>query len=491
MRREDLPTHLLAAAALIVAVFTVSSTRADADLWGHVRFGQDILETSSIPRHDPYSFTSDIGWVNHEWLAEVLMGGAYNLGAGGGLTGLKLIVATGTLVIVWTTLAAAGVLRPLAVLLLLVVTFGTAHLTMTLRPQVFSMLYFAALLGLLNKASRGRPRLLLWLPVLFALWANTHGGWLVGAGVLLSWSTGILATRTLPWQGLIAAVGLAIAGTLANPYGVGLWRFLWETVGLSRADIVEWQPLHRAPVFLLIWLAPAALTLVTWRRCGRAAAAAVLPVASLGILALRVARLEGFFTLASVMLLGPCLAGLGPRRLPLSRRPTGAETAVVGALCVAGFVATAFAVTPQLGCVIIDAPGFPGVRAPEVESVTFLRNNQLRGRLLTWFDYGQIAIWHLSPAVKVSYDGRRETVYSRAVQGAHNRFYSSSDDAAYARTLGADYVWLPRRLPVVEALEKDGWVRVFLGPESVVLAKEAGKYVTPAPWTGQRCFPGP
>ena len=491
MWREDLPTILLAAAALIVAAFTLSSTRADADLWGHVRFGQDILAASSIPRHDPYSFTSDIEWVNHEWLAEVLMGGAYNLGAGAGLTGLKLSVATGTLVIVWSVLAAAGVFRPLAVLLLLVVTFGTAHLTMTLRPQVFSMLYFAALLGLLNKASRGRPRLLLWLPVLFALWANTHGGWLVGAGVLLLWSAGAFATRTLAWPRLTGAVVLAVAGTLATPYGVGLWRFLWETVGLSRADIVEWQPLHRAPVFLVIWLAPAALAIVALRRRGWAAAAPFLPVAAVGLLALRVARIEGFFAVASVMLLGPLLAGLGPRRLPLSRRPTGVETRVVGALCVAGFVATGFAVRHQLGCVIIDAPGTPGARAPEADAVEFLRENQLRGRLLTWFDYGEVAIWHLAPGLRVSYDGRRETVYSRTVQDAHSRFYGSAGDAGYARELAADYIWLPRRLPVVGALEQDGWVEIFRGPESLVLAREPGEYIQPAPWTGSRCFPGP
>jgi hypothetical protein len=491
MRREDLPTHLLAAVALIVVAFTLSSTRADADLWGHVRFGQDILAARSIPWHDTYSFTSDIPWINHEWLAEVLMGGAYSLGAGAGLTALKLTVATGTLLIVWLTLDAAGVFRPLALLLLLVVTFGTAHVTMTLRPQVFSILLFAALLALLNAASRGRPRLLLWLPVLFAVWANTHGGWLVGAGVMLLWCAGALATRTLPWPWLCGGAALGIVGTLATPYGFDLWWFLWETVGLGRADIVEWQPLHRAPVFLLIWSAPAALAVVAWQRCGRAAIAALVPVAALGLLALRVARLEGFFAVASVMLLAPCVAGLGPRRLPLSRRPTRAEAAVVGALCLAGLVATGFAVRDQLECVTIAAPDSTGSWAPEAEAVRFLRDNQLRGRLLTWFDYGEIAIWHLSPGLRVSYDGRRETVYSGAVQDAHRSFYGNPADAGYARALGADYVWLPRRLPVVAALEKDGWIGIFRGPDSVVFAREPGPYVQPAPWTGPRCFPGP
>ena len=124
---------------------------------------------------------------------------------------------------------------------------------------------------------------------------------------------------------------------------------------------------------------PAALAVVAWRRCGRAAVAQFVPVVALGLLALRVARLEGFFALGSVMLLAPCLAGLGPRRLPLSRRPTRAEAAVVGALCLAGVMATGFAVRRQLGCVTIAGPDSTGSWAPEAEAVAFLRDNHTPG----------------------------------------------------------------------------------------------------------------
>ena len=34
------------------------------------------------------------------------------------------------------------------------------------------------------------------------------------------------------------------------------------------------------------------------------------------------------------------------------------------------------------------------------------------GNLLVDFDWGEYVIWHLGPRVKVSIDGRRETVYS-------------------------------------------------------------------------------
>ena len=50
--------------------------------------------------------------------------------------------------------------------------------------------------------------------------------------------------------------------------------------------------------------------------------------------------------------------------------------------------------------------------APMEQRERFIRDHQLRGRMVTYFDWGEYAIWHLSPRVRVSLDGRRETVYS-------------------------------------------------------------------------------
>ena len=61
---------------LVVFVFlaiAVARTVADVDLWGHVLFGRDIVNQREIPVTDPYSFTSDRPWTNHEWLAESIM----------------------------------------------------------------------------------------------------------------------------------------------------------------------------------------------------------------------------------------------------------------------------------------------------------------------------------------------------------------------------------------------------------------------------------
>ena len=61
-------------------------------------------------------------------------------------------------------------------------------LTRTLRPQTFSLLLFALLLTTLRRIEDGRVSLGWWLPPLIMVWANLHGGWLVGIGVLGVWT---------------------------------------------------------------------------------------------------------------------------------------------------------------------------------------------------------------------------------------------------------------------------------------------------------------
>ena len=491
MNAEKLPGLLLAVMVACVLAFAWSGTAADPDLWGHLRFGRDILDAGAIPAEDPYSFSSDRPWINHEWLSEVTMAGAYGLGGSAGLVGLKLLIAAGAFSILWIALRRAGVHPPAAAGLLVAAAVGAYGLMLTVRPQLFSMLLFVMLLALLNEVWRGRRRALLWMPLLFAVWANAHGGWIVGIGVLAAWAAGVAIAGRVPWAWAAGSVLMALAGSLATPYGTGLWRFLWATVGLGRADVTEWQPATADVAFLAAWAAAAALVPLAWRLGGRATLPLLLPAIVVGVAAFRVTRLGGFFTLTNVLLLAPCFAGRGPARLTLSRPPSARDLLVVGALCVAGLGATAAAVHGRIGCVTLAVPGPDEQWAPEAEAVLFLRDNPIRGRLLTYFDYGELAIWHLAPRVRVSYDGRRETVYSEGVQQAHQRFYSKTPDASYARQLEADYIWLPHRLAVVPLLERDGWVAIFRGARSIVLAREGGAYTQPDPWTGPRCFPGP
>lgn len=462
-RRQLSPGGLVRTAGLAALLVVIAQTSADTDLWGHVRFGQDIIDSGGLPVVDDYSFTTDQRWINHEWLAEVAMGLAYTAGGPLGLVVLKLLLAVGALLLVGVPLRQripSEWLR--AALFAFTILAGVAPLTGAMRPQVFSLVCFSALLVVLTFAKAG-PRRLWWLPPLFALWVNLHGGWIVGLGVLAVWSAArFLDTPEPRWQRRLVWVWmLSAAATLINPYGWRLWLFVATTVGVDRDDIVEWHALSQLPVLFIPWTLSTVMALWAIWRARRVDAGRLAVCVLLGIMSFLVARLIGFYALAVVVLLaslvraGPMASGL--RAAPMPR----AAAALVGGVVIA------LAVTVQRPALACLQPSLTLGLDPV--AMAHLRTNDLRGRLLVWFNWGEYAIWHLSPDLRVSIDGRRETVYSQPIIDAHIGFYRNSPAAqGYLESLAPDYVWLPIGLPVSAQMVAWGWEPLIETSRSVV-----------------------
>lgn len=74
------------------------------------------------------------------------------------------------------------------------------------------------------------------------------------------------------------------------------------------------------------------------------------------------------------------------------------------------------------------------------------------GRIVTFFNYGQYALWHLSPPLRISMDGRRETVYSDARLAEHDAIVVGDPAGLSAlASWRAEYVWLPQSSAVTRA----------------------------------------
>jgi hypothetical protein len=132
--------------------------------------------------------------------------------------------------------------------------------------------------------------------------------------------------------------------------------------------------------------------------------------------------------------------------------------------------------------------------APEPDGVNVISAYPRAGRMLTWFDWGQYAIWSFGPDLKVSLDGRRETVYTDRMVGEHLDFYFDRPAGRdLSDRLTPDLIWLPSTLPIVSRLMREGWVSIYRGPVSVVLAREPAPSPPPATagTNAPRCFPGP
>src|SRR4029077_20902241 len=87
--------HLAVIGATVAAMVTFMFTQAvfnDGDTYWHLASGRWIIEHGRVPLTDPFSYTKGGSpWQAHEWLADVLMWGAYSAGQairpGGGWSG--------------------------------------------------------------------------------------------------------------------------------------------------------------------------------------------------------------------------------------------------------------------------------------------------------------------------------------------------------------------------------------------------------------------
>ena len=488
--RNDFAMRALSFMALLVIVCFLARTGADADLWGHLTFGRDIVHAGRVHSADPYSFTSDRPWINHEWLAEAMMWGAYSAGGAAGLVALKLILACAAGVALLATWRPQQLRPAVRDSMLLLTALGTWPLVATIRPQAFSASLFAVLLFVLHRAREGRTRWLLGLPLIFAVWVNVHGGWIVGAGTLAifvtcSWCDSAWSTRSRAL--LLASACASALATLCNPYGASMLGFLTETVRPARADIIEWQSATRVPIVgVLLWTIPTAVAAFdAWRHRHRPALSSLLVVLLFAVGSFRVIRLVGFYALAVAFLMPPWI-----HRSTVDEGPTRLNTTttwwrpIVTCCALIAVAVVAFGRTLAMD----------GEWLPEREATAFIKAHDIRGRMLTWFDYGEFAIWHFSPAIRVSMDGRRETVYSEELRERHWRIYTNAPDALDEVTrLDPDYVWLPATFRVVDRLEASGWCPIFSGPRSVLLSRRPACATTSAsqPTSVPRTFPGP
>jgi hypothetical protein len=260
-----LGVFLPALAALLVPMPAV-------DLAYQLRAGSEIFATGTIPNTDTWTFTvAGTPWLDQQWGAQVLLTAVFDVLGWTGLAilrgflvGLTFWLVLGAIRSGWSIASvraggSAVASSARTATLLTVGFFVVAAPALALRPQLFAIVLFAATLRTLVERSR-HPRRLWLIPVMAVAWANVHGSFpLVVVLVALAWLDEVALLRVPPPPGhpqtqlrrrLLGSTGLAIiaavsaAGTLVNPFGLDVWRYIVNLAGDPQitSQVSEWQP---------------------------------------------------------------------------------------------------------------------------------------------------------------------------------------------------------------------------------------------------------
>ena len=483
------PACLFVIAVLCLAVFQFSENTADPDLWSHVFFGTQFLQTGKPTTIDYYSWTAyGQPSFDHEYLGEAVFALAYRALGGPGLLLLKVIVGLLTfgiaLSVAFKNLDAKTriVAWAFGALAVVEISFGFAA-----RPQIFTALSLAIELWLLDQIHRGKWQWALALPPLFALWFNLHGGALAGL-ILLFAAAGATSAQCLLARFVPARVVTALwisavvsaATVVLNPHGFELARWLVGSVLWLRPQIQEWNPARldwdHAAFFFCAAIASAALALS--RRPHRLWEMAILVI--LFLVGFRSVRNTPLFCIASLALVPPHLADVLQRYHHHFRRfeelfqlsSVRIISAIILALASVGIIAATFTLHKKhFWTMEIPRSQYP------VAAVQFILQHDLRGNMLAFFDWGEMCIWDL-PDCPVSMDGRLDSVYSPQVIAAHWKLYNGEPFDTNALDIArASLALLPTHLAGSEALVKNnGWQPVYYDNLAVVLVRNVREY---------------
>ena len=233
--------------ALALALAAPGKLLGDPDTYWHIAAGQWMLAHGTVPRADPFSFSMPgAPWVAHEWLSELGFALAWRVGGWGGVA--LLAAAAAALAMGNLARHLGRVLAPLPVLVLGLLAMATLAPVLLARPHILALPAMEAFVaGVLaaRAASRAPPLALLGV---MALWANLHGGFVLGLALIpplaleavLAATPGTRARAGRDW-GLFLAGGL-IAGCLTPQLWHGLvFPFHLLAMRTTLGAISEWR----------------------------------------------------------------------------------------------------------------------------------------------------------------------------------------------------------------------------------------------------------
>jgi hypothetical protein len=118
--------------------------------------------------------------------------------------------------------------------------------------------------------------------------------------------------------------------------------------------------------------------------------------------------------------------------------------------------------------------------AMPIAAVTRIKEAGVAGKMVVHFDWGEYCLWHLGPAVQVSMDGRRETVYSDAVYTANMNFTDGVGDDwdAVLRDASVTMVLADRKFPAFNLMRlAPGWSMVYQDKVAGLFARQGSDAV--------------
>jgi hypothetical protein len=425
----------------------------DTDIFWHIKTGEVIFQEHGIPSTDPFTFTPkdpvrEKVLLHSYWLADLLLFLFYKFFGFAGLAFLRSTIICLTVLFVYLSLRKRGFFISIILSFMLGLAFMP---TSAIRPNLFSFLFAAAMIFFLERYREvPKKKYQIGLFIIMVMWANMHGGYIIGVGLLLIYIVTeaiVLLISLKKKKSIKKSLSFCVTGviaalvTLINPLGVGLFaaistRYLnpGKKLLVSRIEtemglfrILKYYPdemIYLSLVIVGFILVYTALH-ITRKRAGLAEISIVLALLMLSIVSVRALPI---FLVAGLILSG------GGKSLPLFTLIMNKKTEIILLLLL----------TATLGFFAVkelpkEHPGtFSETDSIYLSTGTFMGENKINGNMLNQELMGNFIIFELFPQYRVFTDSRYLNV--DVFFDAYDMFYAIKEptpekDSAYTKSL--------------------------------------------------------
>ena len=429
-------TRSLLVFIVLVLIFVAAlQPVTDPDFWWHLKTGQLIAQTRTIPHVDVFSYTR-LGkeWVTHEWLSEVFIYGVFRLS---GFAGLIVVFAGLITVSFWITYLRfrQRVSNPVIAVFALVLGAAATTQSWAVRPQILSLVFVSIFLYILDGYYYEKStRAIWWLVPLTILWVNLHAGFLIGLALIALTIVGlvldgflIMPSSRLPLQRVPTLLGVFLvcgAAVSVNPNGPRLYWLPIETLTtpVFMRAIEEWKSpdLHQLQLqpFLLLLLATFSILALSNKR---ARPGELLLLVATAFAALRTGRNVAFFSLVATPLFAEHF-GKWMETQSWARRLISDKDSEPNKRSFGKMVLNSLMIVLVLS---ISALGIKRTTSKQAEAeqqafpfaaVNFMLAQRPSQPIYNEYDWGGYLIWRLYPNYLVYIDGRADPFGGQLVE---------------------------------------------------------------------------
>jgi hypothetical protein len=460
----------------------------DGDLPRHLLLGRLIRETGSVPLTDTFSFRT-VGYpsIPHEWLSQVILSLSTDLLGLSGVVVLTALLVTITWILVYLE-ASRRTNHLFALLLVTALGIAASMIHVLPRPHLFTYLFTALWIIVLERIRRDKPRSWGWLPLLMVLWVNLHGMFILGVilwGIYLAGS--VMENPSRQWFSLkstgVMLLGgiLMLVATFLSPTGFKIWEAVLS-LG-SNAYITSRIPEYQSANFHLPETWPFILLLLLMitafaRTPAKTSWTYILLALTFTGLALYTSRMIPLFAIVFVPVSAKAVGDWFEADFSTGRFATieknisltnSSSNGIIWMLLLLIAVILVFrsggALDPENRGNVFDAEFFP------VQAVDWLNQHPQDGHMFNEFDWGGYLLLKLSPRQQIFMDGHTH-IYGEALTREYETVtFLGNGWQEILNKYQIKWAIVRTGSPIARALEKEGWKIVYSDKTSTVLRK--------------------